>query len=635
MLQKIQQHLSGWVLWVLVIIISLGFMLWGVENYFQGNVNPRDKSIGTVNGLNIFTSDVERAFNVIAYQLAEQNDNVLPEYLRPIIEKQAVNTVVFSKVIETLAKKLGFAYGQEEVERYLPNFDVFKENGKFSEEKFYKTIYSQGYVSAQDFIDRLRNDLISNQIRTGIFGTEVATSSEFEFWAKLSGQKRDFKYAVVPANLFIEESKIDNKKIEEQYNKHLEHFKVDEKLKLEYVELLADEVSDSIKIIQEDIEEYYEDNKKQFFTPKKWLVSHIFLKKETDNDVKNLASEIIELSNKGKSFNELAKKYSDDKLTADTGGKLHWFRAGSINKKFEEAIKNIDTVGKLSEIIETEDGIEIFKLLDVKDSNYKPLEEVSETIKGKLIEQKLKKAFQELSEDLADISYSNPDSLKEVSEKLNLEIKETVAFSKKEPGTGISNISKVIDAAYHKDVHEDNNNSLPIRLADDRIVVIRIKEKIPARTRSLNEVKNELESALKLRMSIEKVQTLVKNITENLQNENSTKKIFKKHKLKWKSVKDAARSVKDDIPKNIIKLAFSIENNSKEIKLYPNGPISQEEFGIVDVQKIIYPDLSKMDDDIKKSIRDNITGYYANIMYRLYVENLKQQSEINLKDQKS
>ncbi|NQY41978.1 MAG: SurA N-terminal domain-containing protein, partial [Legionellales bacterium] len=261
MLQKIQQRLSGWVLWIFVIIISLGFVLWGTGNYFQKSNNRKYEAIGTVNGVNILTNDVQRVFNVIASQIAQRNDNVLPQYMRPIIKEQAVNAVIFNIIISTLSKKLGYAYSKEEIESYLPSIDVFHENGRFSEDKFYRIISSQGYSSVDDFISKLKSDLISKQIRSGIFGTELFTDYEFEFWVKLASQKRNFAYLTIPRDTFIKEVKVEDKSIEEFYNKNIDGFKVGEKLRLEYVDLLADDMKKDVVVPQEDIKEYYEDNK--------------------------------------------------------------------------------------------------------------------------------------------------------------------------------------------------------------------------------------------------------------------------------------------------------------------------------------------------------------------------------------
>jgi peptidyl-prolyl cis-trans isomerase D len=634
-LQKIQQRLSGWILWVLVIIISLGFMLWGVENYFQQNTRSGNQPIGQVNGVDLLPSEVARAFNAIAVQMARQNDNQLPQYLKPMIEQQAIDSVITSKVIQTLSKKLGFAYSQDEVKQYLPNFSAFIQDGEFSQEKFYGTINSLGYSSAQDFIDTLRSDLIESQIKTGLVSTELATQAEFEFWAKISEQERDFEYLTIPAEIFDSEVQASEEDINEYYNKYKQRFKVEELVKLEYVELLSSNFKDAIEINNEDIREYYEDNKTRFTTPKRWHVAHIWLRKDQDKDIKVIAEEIIASVNKGKSFSELAKKYSDDKLTASKGGKLHWFTEGGIKEEFELAVKKLTKEGEISEIVETDNGIEIFQLLEFQYAIQQPFNEVATTIKEKLVENEINKKLQSAVDELEDISYANPDSLVEVANEMNLEIKETGYFSKNNPGKyGITKNTKVIDASYHKDVYEDENNSLPVRIADDHIVVLRIKDKQPERIQSLEEVRDELKSAIELKMKREKTQEFVKVLVEELKSGESIDKQLKKYQLEWKSLKSIKRS-NQDISRSIIALVFSIEGTSQEQKQFPNGAISKEDFGIINVDKIVYPDPDKLDNEAKLRIYNSITRYYSSIMYGLYIDSLKSQSEIKMQESTS
>jgi peptidyl-prolyl cis-trans isomerase SurA len=69
---------------------------------------------------------------------------------------------------------------------------------------------------------------------------------------------------------------------------------------------------------------------------------------------------------KGASFSELAKKYSDHKQSADNGGKLDWFGAGEIITEFAEAAFAIPDTGKYTKPVRSSYGWHIIKLLDRK-----------------------------------------------------------------------------------------------------------------------------------------------------------------------------------------------------------------------------------------------------------------------------
>ena len=68
----------------------------------------------------------------------------------------------------------------------------------------------------------------------------------------------------------------------------------------------------------------------------------------------------------GASFSQLAKKYSDHKETAETGGKLSWFGVGEIVTEFAEAAFAITDTGKYTKPVRTNYGWHIIKLLDKK-----------------------------------------------------------------------------------------------------------------------------------------------------------------------------------------------------------------------------------------------------------------------------
>ena len=93
-------------------------------------------------------------------------------------------------------------------------------------------------------------------------------------------------------------------------------------------------------------------------------------KNNSDSLAKAKIFEIHTLLNKGDDFQDLAKKYSDDKKSGSNGGELDWF--GVTNKinmyqSFEDASFNIAEIGNISKPIKTPVGWHIIKLLDKKE----------------------------------------------------------------------------------------------------------------------------------------------------------------------------------------------------------------------------------------------------------------------------
>lgn len=99
-------------------------------------------------------------------------------------------------------------------------------------------------------------------------------------------------------------------------------------------------------------------------------VAHIMIKtgkEATAEDVakaKEKAMEVKGLISSGKStFEELAAKYSEDKGSSAKGGELPQFGTGRMVAAFEKAAFGLKKVGDVSDLVETEYGFHIIKLL--------------------------------------------------------------------------------------------------------------------------------------------------------------------------------------------------------------------------------------------------------------------------------
>lgn len=113
---------------------------------------------------------------------------------------------------------------------------------------------------------------------------------------------------------------------------------------------------------EEEVKAFYEKGKKNFIsTQDKIHVQHIFVKKDNKDNI-NKAKQLL---TSGVSFEEVAKKYSEDENTQDKGGDLGFITKNYMPKEFEEVAFTIQQ-NKLSDIIETEEGFHLFKVLEIR-----------------------------------------------------------------------------------------------------------------------------------------------------------------------------------------------------------------------------------------------------------------------------
>ena len=204
------------------------------------------------------------------------------------------------------------------------------------------------------------------------------------------------------------------------------------------VDKLAAAVGD-VEVSDKEVRDFYNKNKAQFNFPQRVRASHILIEAnpeairraiiDADKDGKLSAADIDkkvkeELDKKmalardvreqalknPKEFAALAKKYCDDKGSAQKGGDLGYFPREAMVKEFSDAAfsQKPDTI---SEIVVTPYGNHIILVVDRAAAGLAPFEQVQEDIKKLLEQNKKTAAIQTLFNGLksgAKIEYNDP-----------------------------------------------------------------------------------------------------------------------------------------------------------------------------------------------------------------------------------
>lgn len=123
---------------------------------------------------------------------------------------------------------------------------------------------------------------------------------------------------------------------------------------------------------EDEIKDYYNNNKESFGNPEMLKASHILV------DSEDKADEIIEEINGGLSFEEGAAKYSSCP-SKEQGGRLGEFGRGQMVKEFEDAVFNME-VGSVSQPVKSQFGYHIIYLEDKTPAQQKTLEEAREEV---------------------------------------------------------------------------------------------------------------------------------------------------------------------------------------------------------------------------------------------------------------
>ncbi|HXK58521.1 MAG TPA: peptidylprolyl isomerase [Acidobacteriota bacterium] len=164
-------------------------------------------------------------------------------------------------------------------------------------------------------------------------------------------------------------------------------------------------VYSKLTLLTPEIEAYYKQNLDKFTEPAEVELAEIlFLTEGKDKaQVRRKAGEVLARLKNGASFEEEAKRNSEGP-TASRGGNIGVFKKGSMASALEAVVFDMKP-GEVSDVIETDYGFQIVKLINKKDNQVKPLAEVRPIIQNVLYQQKAAPELKEFLDDLRSQSY--------------------------------------------------------------------------------------------------------------------------------------------------------------------------------------------------------------------------------------
>jgi peptidyl-prolyl cis-trans isomerase D len=118
------------------------------------------------------------------------------------------------------------------------------------------------------------------------------------------------------------------------------------------------------------------------------------------DEIRKKAEDVLKQARKGTKFDDLAKKYSEDPGSKDKGGDLGWLVQGQTVPEFEKAAFSLQP-GQVSDLVKTQYGFHIIKVLEKETAHTKPFDEVKDSIRAPMMLSKADDEASKVAEQLA------------------------------------------------------------------------------------------------------------------------------------------------------------------------------------------------------------------------------------------
>jgi peptidyl-prolyl cis-trans isomerase D len=388
-----------------------------------------------------------------------------------MLRDSALKGLIDRKLLLQGAQDSKFAFSEAALDQVILQTPEFQVDGKFSAERFDQVIRQLGY-SRMQFRQMLAQEMLIGQLRAGLAGSGFVTDAQVLAFARLEKQTRDFATLNIQADSST--VKLTDDEVKAYYDKHAKEFMTPDQVVIDYLELKKASFFDQVSVKDEDLQAAYQKEIANLSEQRR--AAHILIEvndKVTEDQAKAKIEEIQARLAKGESFEALAKEFSQDPGSANSGGDLGYAGPGVYDPEFEKALYALSK-DQVSAPVRTDFGFHLIKLLGVEAPEVPTFASLKDKLVRELKTQQVEQRFVEATKQLEDASFEASD-LAQPAQDLKLTVHTSAPFGR-EGGEGIAANRAVVSAAFSPEVLDEGANSTAIELDPETVVVLRAKE---------------------------------------------------------------------------------------------------------------------------------------------------------------
>jgi peptidyl-prolyl cis-trans isomerase D len=492
MLKSIQQRdldRNRWIkitMTVILVVICFSMVITLIPGLMNTSATSSPDAVASVGGTAISMVEVQRQLSQLTHG---QN---IPPMLKGMYSKQVLDQMVFQHALELEAQRLGIPVTDEEMtERIKQILPTAWSGDTWLKDRYAAEIQARtnGAMTVTQFEDFLRNQMLFERFQRLVTDGITVSPSEIEQEFRRRNEKVQIQYAAIRSDALAPTIHPSDPELAAYFAKNSAKYQVLERRSARYALLDLDKLRAHTQVGDDALRAYYNAHIDQYKVENRVHPEHILFKTigKTDAEIAEIrqkAEDVLKQAKKGANFEELAKKYSEDDATKPKGGDLGWIVEGQTVPEFQQAAFSLPK-GSISDLVKTQYGFHIIKVLDRETAHTKPFEEVRDTIVPVLLDEKVREDANKVSNDMASaVRQSNRQSIDELAKKFNLELGETAPSSFTEPVGEIGNSPDIHQVLFQL---QPGELSTPLQV-EKGFVILTLKDKQPAHQGTLAEV---------------------------------------------------------------------------------------------------------------------------------------------------
>jgi len=608
MLGAIRKKSKGWVAYLIVGLITVPFALFGIQSYLGGSSNS---VIAIVDGEDITINTYYQEFNTQQRNLQQQLGSSYSAEIDYALRQTVIETLINEKLLENFTNSMKLVTLDEEVFSFILSNPVFQLDGVFSEDRYLQILRLNNFTPLTYELEQLKS-MSLDQIKRNLNHSAFLSTVQIEQLNDLSSQQREVSFVVLNTEKYKDQIVVNQEQISEYFDNNKSNFIEGRKVQVDFVELSFDNIEQQIEPDNETLQKLYIENEALYTNPEQRRAQHILLE-----EVSN-ASAILKEIRQGGDFSELARIHSKDITSSEEGGDLGLFERELMVPEFDAAVFGMN-VGDISDVVKTDYGYHIIKLNEIQPSTLQTFEEVEEQLLALHKKNTNQNALYELQEELSNLAYE--ESIDVVSNQLDLELQTSDFFS--ELSTEYEAV--FVSTAFSDIVLNDGENSEVIELSKDRFVVMNLVNQQPERQKILDEVENQIVDILRNLGAKQLIDELALTISSSLTSgdDAQVKALMAENDLEWNEVGWIARD--SQLPFDATSKVYKLSKPNTGEHTYHSQSADANTTLVIDLKAV-----KLSEEDINSEIVDLYLSEENNELFLSLVKKLRDSAEIKV-----
>jgi peptidyl-prolyl cis-trans isomerase D len=485
MLQKIREKFTGTFALVILALIGIPFVFFGINYNFIGS-----NFAAKVDGEEISAGYFEQQYRSELAQRPEFAN--LEAAQRQQLRRAILDRLVRDQLIRNYLVENGYRIGDKQLTDLIQQEREFQVDGKFDRATYVDYLAVRGR-EPREFEESQRQFMREFQLRSSIMASALVTPSEYRRYLNLAAEQRLVSLATLTEDVVGGEIEITDEQIEAFYDSNPTMFQLPESADVQYIRISREDVAESVRVDEERLAQYYEDEKYRYLQDEQRQARHILIQFGDDEDAARAqAEDLLMRIRAGDSFEALAGEFSMDGGTASQGGNLGVLTESQLPEALGAAIFAMEE-GDLQGPVRSEFGFHVIRLDEVLERGPLPLDQVRGELLSELRDREAESLYLEFERRLSDALFEMTD-MQAIADAVGAELQTIEGFTRDGAAPFGAN-QAAINAIFDAPVLTGGQISEVIELDAVSAAIFRVTQYNEAMRQPLDDVRDEWTAA--------------------------------------------------------------------------------------------------------------------------------------------